>query len=298
MNLFFPLFAVLIWAANTVVNKLAASVIGAAEISFYRWLLAGLLFTPFLLRPVWRNRAVIRAHFGQLLVLSLLGLVIYQSLAYYAAHSTSATSMGIVLSLLPLLTLLLANRMLGTALSAAAWVGTLLSLVGILLVVSQGQPARLLAQPINPGDALMLLATLSYALYGVLLKKWALPLPPTVMLYVQIGITVIMLLPLYLLSPKTGIRPENVGLILFAGIPTSMLAPILWMVGVARLGPARAALTINLLPLFTAMLAVPLLGETLAMHHLIGGGLTLLGVLLSERGKLATVAPEKKLAAV
>lgn len=47
----FPLIAVLIWSVNTVVSKMAADSIGAAEIGFYRWLVAAVLFTPFLCRP-------------------------------------------------------------------------------------------------------------------------------------------------------------------------------------------------------------------------------------------------------
>ncbi|MBL8509476.1 MAG: EamA family transporter, partial [Chitinimonas sp.] len=77
----FPLLAVLIWAGNTVVNKLAAGAIYPAEIGFYRWLLAGLLFTPFMLRPVLRNWPAIRPHLGKLVVLGILGMATYQSLA-------------------------------------------------------------------------------------------------------------------------------------------------------------------------------------------------------------------------
>lgn len=293
--LLFPLLAVAIWAGNTIVNKMAAGAIGAAEIAFYRWLLAGLLFTPFLGLSVWRQRRQIRAHWDKLLVLSLLGLVIYQSLAYYAAYTTSATHMGIVLSLLPLLTLLLSSLLLAQRVGHAAWIGGLLSLGGIVWLVSHGHPARLLHEPIRNGDGLMLLATLSYALYGVLLKKWSLPFTPTLALYVQIVFSVLVLLPLYVLSPKTGIDSDNLGLILYAGIPTSMLAPILWMIGVQKLGPGRAALWINVLPLLTALLAVPLLGETLAAYHAVGGGLALAGVLLGERwGKGASRSARPK----
>ena len=76
-----PLLAVLIWSANTVVSKLAAGAIGPAEISFYRWLLAALLFTPFTLGPMLRDWSAIRPQLGRIFVLGLLGMVIYQCLA-------------------------------------------------------------------------------------------------------------------------------------------------------------------------------------------------------------------------
>ncbi|MGT2489611.1 EamA family transporter [Cupriavidus basilensis] len=67
-----------------------------AEISFYRWLLAALLFTPLALRPVLRNWPAIRPRCGRIAVLGLLGMVAYQCLAYYAAYMTTATHMGII----------------------------------------------------------------------------------------------------------------------------------------------------------------------------------------------------------
>lgn len=178
MNYAFPLLAILIWAGNTVVNKLAVGAIFPAEIGFYRWVLAGLLLSPFLLRAVLRNRAAIRPHLGKIVILGVLGMAVYQSLAYFAAAITSATNMGIILSLMPLMSLALAIATLGQRLSAGALLGALVSFAGVLVVVSGGDPAALLAHGLNLGDAMMLIATLAYAVYSTLLKKWQLRLPP------------------------------------------------------------------------------------------------------------------------
>ncbi|GLR11597.1 hypothetical protein GCM10007907_03870 [Chitinimonas prasina] len=279
----FPLLAVLIWAGNTVVNKLAAGAIYPAEIGFYRWLLAGLLFTPFMLRPVLRNWPAIRPHLGKLVVLGILGMATYQSLAYYAAHLTTATNMGIILSLMPLMALALSIAMLGQQLTLGALAGAVVSLLGVLLVISNGRPDTLLSHGIGRGDAMMLVATLAYAIYSVLLKKWQLKLPPLQMLYIQILVAIVGLLPLYLASPKTGLTATNIPMIIFAAVFASMLAALAWMHGVARLGPSRTALFFNLLPLFTALIAAAALHEALSLHHLLGGILILGGVLIAER---------------
>ncbi|BCL76598.1 hypothetical protein JHS3_23340 [Jeongeupia sp. HS-3] len=285
-QLLFPVLAVLIWAANTVVNKLAAGAIGPAEIGFYRWLLAALLFTPFMLRPLLQHRAALRAQAGKIVVLGLLGMVIYQSLAYYAAHSTSATNMGIILSLMPMMALALAIALLGQRLTLGAIAGSVVSFAGVLIVVSGGSVAALLQHGVGTGDALMLIATLAYALYSVLLKKWQIKLPSLVLLYLQILVAVVLLLPLYLASPKVGLSAANIPLVLYAGLFASMLAPLLWMHGVAKAGPSRTTLLFNLSPVFTALIAAtPVLHERLAWYHLVGGVLTLAGVLLSERWK-------------
>lgn len=279
----YPLMAVLIWSGNTVISKMAAGSIQPMQIAFLRWALAALLFTPFVLPAVWRNRRAIYPHLGKLLVLSVLGLVLYQSLAYYAAHMTTATNMGIILSLMPLMTLLLAIVVLRQYLTYGGLIGCLVSLAGILIVVSHGEPAQLLHQGVGYGDLLMLLATFCYALYGVLLKKWPMQLPFMQSLYMQVILTVMVLLPFYLLSPQSPFTVYNIGLILYAGIPTSMAAPLFWLKGIGQLGPSRTAMLINLSPILTALIAAGVLGEALAAYHLYGGLLTIGGVLLTER---------------
>ncbi|WP_296259168.1 MULTISPECIES: DMT family transporter [unclassified Pseudomonas] len=283
MQYLYPLFTVMIWAGNNVITKAAAGRIFPAEIGFYRWLLAGLLFTPFLLGPVLRNRAAIRPIIGKVAILGVLGMAIYQSLAYYAANITTATNMGIILSLVPVMTLGMSIASLGTALTAGALVGALVSFAGVLLVVSQGSWAVLVAHGVNLGDLMMLIATLAYATYSTLLKKWQLRMPPLQLLYLQVLVAIVALFPFFVLSPKTGLNAGNIPLVLYACIPTSMVAPLLWMKAIGMLGPSRTTLFFNLVPILTALVAALALGERLASYHFIGGALTLGGVILAER---------------
>ncbi len=190
MQYLFPLLAVFIWAGNTVVNKLAVGIIQPAEIGFFRWLLVGLALMPFMLGPVLRNRRYILANLGKFVVLGLLGMAVYQSLAYYAAALTSATNMGIILSLMPLMSLGLASSILAHRLNAGALLGALVSLAGVVLVISQGHLGALLEHGVNLGDAMMIVATLAYAVYSVLLKKWSLKLPAMQLLYLQVLVAI------------------------------------------------------------------------------------------------------------
>ena len=283
MQYAFPLLAIFIWAGNTVVNKMAVGAIFPAEIGFYRWLLAGLLFTPFMFRQVLAHWSQIRPNLGRIFVLGVLGMAVYQSLAYFAATLTTATNMGIILSLMPLMSLTLAILSLGQRLTAGALAGAVLSFAGVLVVVSTGSLTALLSHGVNLGDAMMLIATLAYAIYSTLLKKWQLRLPPLVLLYLQVLVAVVVLFPLFWLSPKVGPNLHNAGLVLYACLLASMLAPLAWMRSVATLGPSRTTLFFNLLPLITALIAAAVLHEALAWYHLLGGALTLGGVILSER---------------
>ena len=285
MQYAFPLLTIFIWSVNTVITKAASEVIFPSEIGFYRWLLAGLLFTPFMLLPVWRNRAAIRPLLGKIVVLGALGMAVYQSLAYFAAGMTTATNMGIIQSLVPVMALGLSIACLGTRLTWGALLGAVISFAGVIVVVAAGNLTGLIEQGMNRGDAIVLFAAAAYALYSMLLKKWQLRLPPLHLLYMQILVAIVVLFPLFILSPRTGLNASNIALVLYAAIPTSMLAPWLWMTSIMRLGPSRTTLFFNLMPIATALIAAVALDEQLALYHQYGGALTLCGVILAERWK-------------
>lgn len=283
MFFLFPLFAVLIWSVNAIVNKLSVSAIEPAAISFYRWLLALLVLTPFVLPGVIRQWQTIRPHLLRLMVLGLLGMALYQSLAYYAAHSVSALFMGIIAALIPLLTVLLSVVILRIAPTVGILAGSLISFCGLIWLVSAGNLDQLLHHGIGAGEAMMLAASASYALYGVMTKRWSIPLPVWQSLYVQIAFGVLLLLPGFLMTPDVALTPHNLPLVAFAGLFASILAPWLWIHGVQKLGASITSIFMNLTPVFTALIAVLFLREHLHSYHWIGGGLTLTGVLLAQR---------------
>jgi drug/metabolite transporter (DMT)-like permease len=128
----------------------------------------------------------------------------------------------------------------------------------------------------------MLVAVAANAFYGVLLKRWAShwSLSTWQQLYVQIGFGVLILVPFWLAEPISSITPANAPLILYAAIPASLGAPYFWMKGIKALGPAHASLFMNLLPVFVALLAWTLLGERIHAYQVIGGLITLSGVIV------------------
>ena len=159
MFFLYPLFAVIIWSINSIVSKLSADAIDPAAISFYRWLLALLVLTPFVLPGVWRTRQVIKPHLWRLAILGLLGMVLYQSLAYYAAQSVSALFMGIIGALIPLLTVLLSVVILRIAATRGLRLGRIISFTGLVWLVSEGNVMQLLNHGLGKGELLMLAAS-------------------------------------------------------------------------------------------------------------------------------------------
>ncbi len=216
------------------------------------------------------------------MILGLLGMMLYQSLAYYAAHTVSALMMGIITALIPLLTVLLSIVLLRLPPTRGILAGSIISFAGLVWLVSGGNLPLLMHQGLGRGELMMLVASASYALYGVLTRRWALPIPNWQCLYMQILFAVLFLLPGFLHAPDVRLNMQNIPLVLFAGIAASLIAPFLWILGVYRLGASNTALFMNLMPIITAIIAVVFLHEHLHHYHLIGGGMALIGVWLAQ----------------
>ncbi|MFB3241152.1 DMT family transporter [Aeromonas salmonicida] len=278
----FPFSCMAIWSGNAIVSKLAVGLLSPAALAWSRWMVAAIILTPFLAHRAWRDRAKLRAGFYQLAALALLGMVLNQTLGYYAAQTLGATEIGLMMGLTPLMTVPLSIWLLRERPTWGALLGGLISILGLTILLGQGDPSRLFTQGIHIGSVYMLLSAGTYALYSVLLKKWDLGLDNWSMLYGQVLCSLLFLTPFYLLVDGQWPDGRALWLILYAGIPTSALSPWLWMQGIALLGASRTAIFMNLLPVMTAALAISWLGETLTSYHLIGGGMTLLGVLLAQ----------------
>lgn len=280
----FPFIAIVLWAGNVIVSKLSASTIHPSAITFYRLLLAVSLMSCFLLIPAWRNRRIIFQHWVKLAFLGFLSMALYQSLSYLAAESTTATNMAIVTALTPLLTMFLSVLILRDAPTKGMLIGGVLSLLGLAYLLSQGHPFMILSLGIHMGDGLMLCAAFSYALYSVLLRRWDLPIKGWQSTYIQASSALICIIPMLFFVPSglAEINRETLPLIAYAGVLASIVLPFCWIQGVKLIGPNRCSMFMNMLPILTAATAIILLHEKVYAYHMIGGVITLLGILLAQ----------------
>ncbi|WP_434778697.1 DMT family transporter [Neisseria sp. Ec49-e6-T10] len=296
MAFLYPLLAVLIWAVNAIVNKLSAGAIDPAAISFYRWLLALLVLTPFVLPRIISHWHDVKPHLFKFLILGLLGMALYQSLAYYAAYTISALTIGIFVSIIPLLTVLLSIFILKSPPTIRILIGSILSFIGIVWLISGGHPMILVQSGVGKGELMMLIAAIAYALYGVLTKHWSIPVSNWQSLYMQIIFGVLLLFPEFLFTHNISLNTHNIWLVIYAGIPASIIAPFVWIQGVIKLGASKTALFMNLTPIFTAIISIFFLHESLHSYHLIGGILTLIGVAIAQRLQLPSRKNKKIIA--
>jgi drug/metabolite transporter (DMT)-like permease len=277
-----PLISVLIWGGNSIVNKMSVSVIEPSAMSFYRWFFAFLILTPFCIRSVIKHRQVIKPHLLKLAVLASLGMGLHQSLGYFAAVTTTASNLALITSLVPLISLFLSVPLLGKRLSKMSLIGATVALTGLSFMLGQGDALFFLHSTINQGDGIMLVAALVYALYGVLIKRWSIPLSNWQLIYMQVMFAVVFLFPLLLSSDSYVISDSAFSVVAYASIAASIIAPWCWIKAIDKIGADNSAMFMNLMPVFAVSLAAAILGEEIRNYHLIGGVMVIVGVILAQ----------------
>ncbi len=281
------LICTLAWAGNALIARATAGMLPPISLSFWRWSTALLLLLPFTLSGLWLHRGVLWTHRYRVLVLAALSISTYNTLLYLAAQSTTAINITLVNTGLPVAAFLWSVLLLKQWPTRATLLGTLLSCVGLLLILTAGEPQRLAQLAFNPGDLIMVVAVLAWGLYSVLLQRWRLPIPGLILLAAMLLCGVPLLLPFYLWEyAQHGflpLSPVTLGAVVYTAVMASIVAYLAWNNGVRVLGPATASLFSYLMPVFAALLGFLLLGEVLRWFHYIGGGFTFLGLLLATR---------------
>jgi drug/metabolite transporter (DMT)-like permease len=277
----------LIWAGHSVVGKLAVGEIGPMTLTFLRWSLA--------LGPIcFAARRTLRADFAVMKKrwlyvgsLGALGYTAFNALFYLAAHYTAALNMSLIQACVPALVLIGAAVGFGARPSAMQGLGAAATMAGVATIACQGDVTRFASLAFNFGDVLLFVACVFFAYYTLGLRNR----PAVSGIGFLAGMALAALItsiPPFLYEVGTGgfVWPSGRGLavLVYAALGPAFLAQVLYMRGVELIGPGRAGVFVNLVPVFGAFLAVALLGEPLKGFHLVALALVVGGILLAQRG--------------
>jgi len=289
----------LFWSGNWIAGRALRDAFDPVTLNFWRWTVAAVVLAPFALPAIRGKGALLRRHAGILLLLAFTGVALFQSMVYLGLRSTLAVNAVLLNSSMPLFMLLCSWVIEREHASPRQIAGMLISLAGILVILSRGEPAALLLLELHAGDAWILLAMPVWGIYSVMLKRRPPELGGIAFLFVISVTGVLMLAPLAAL--QAALEPPRLpgaaaGLtVLYMGIAASVLAFICWNRGVAVVGANSAGFTIHLLPAFGTLLAILLLGETFQAFHATGIATILAGVLLATGTAPAKIsAPASK----
>ncbi len=276
-----PLF----WAGNFVVGRAVRGDVPPMTLSFGRWLIAFACLLPFAWRPLRRDLPRYWQHRWRLLGLAVVGVAAFNSLVYAGLRSTTATNGLLLNSFIPLLIVLFGALFYRQRLGARQYLGLALSFAGVLTIVLHGDWTRLAALQFSHGDLVVFAAMVCWALYTLWLRGMPADIDRVGLMEAQIGVAVVCLLPLFLWEYASGQRAQwnapALAAFAYVGIFPSVLAYLLYNLGVARVGPARAGLFIHLMPVFGALLSVLFLHEPLHAYHAAGFCLILAGLACS-----------------
>lgn len=275
----------LFWAGNAIAGKLAAGVIPPFTLTFVRWTLVVAIVYVVARPHLAAHRDIIRKHGLFVMLLGVLGFSFFNFALYGALNFTSALNVSIEQSAFPSVVMLLMFIIYRERISALQGVGVLLSVIGIAITVSQGSLARLLALEFNIGDVIMMLGVFVYSLYSILLR-YRPQLPWHIFMLIMAVGAALVALPPAIWEVANGVYPQASwkvpALLAYIILFPSLLSQVFWVRGVELIGPSRASVFINLVPVFGSGLAVLIVGEVFAAYHAAGIVFVVSGVMLAE----------------
>lgn len=280
----------LFWGGNVVAGKLAVGHIDPHALMIVRWGGALLAVLPFAIKPLRRDWPTIRGNLPLLLFYGAVGYATFNVLLYLAAYSTSGVNIAIEQVAVNIFVMLLNFAVFRTRVRALQLAGVGLTILGVALTATHGDLRRLLTLDVNLGDALMMLGCLAYAVYSLTLRYR----PATNWLSFLVVTFVGAIIASFAFQFALGGGPAQLGRVLteitwqgwlvalYTMFFPSVISQLLYVRGVELIGPNRASLFINLIPLFGTIGSVLLLGERLETSHLVAAALIIVGIVLAE----------------
>ncbi len=276
----------LFWGGNAVASRLAVGEISPFALTAFRWI-GVCAIMPVLLWPQMKAHAAdLRAGWRYILFTGVLGFTIFNALMYIAGHSTTAINIGIIQGSIPVFVLIGSALVYGTRAGPVQILGVCITILGVLVTATRGDPDVLKTLAVAPGDGWMLLACLLYASYTVSLRRRP-AMPGLVFFTASALVACLMSLPLLAIEAVMGKleMPTYRGwlIVAFVTIGPSLVSQICFLRAVELIGPGRAGIFVNLVPIFAAFLAVIILGEPFAAYHGVALALVLGGIVIAER---------------
>lgn len=279
--------AVLCWLLSAgvyIAAKWVSSEMPPWALCFWRVLIACAILLPIVHRHFGDMVALARARPLELIAIGGMGLAICQGLIFVGLEHADATTAGIIIALIPIITMILARLILAEPMGPWQAIGSMLAFLGIVVIIVKGSPAALLRLDLNPGELWIVAGTFFFSLYTVLLRRAKFDLDRLPLLVLLLGAAVLTALPFYLFELASDERStlDGSGLIALAyvAIPGGALMYYLFNRSIEALGASRAGVFLYVQTIFIAVLAYLILGEQLQPYHLEGAALIIAGLLL------------------
>ena len=280
--------ASLCWSGNFIIGKFATLFeIPPLTLNTFRWISVWLILIPFTYKEIYSNLAYIKKNF---LIIGFMGVITistFNSVVYFALNYTQVINAVLVLAIIPAVTIVLSSLMKVEKTNTFQIFGLILSIIGVGSIISNGDVQRIVSLSFNNGDLWMLVCVLSWALYSTLLKKNKFKLSQFSLIQIMVSVGVIFLIPQYFYEQSIGLElnfNKAFFLILFYVVVfPAIVAYYCWQKGIEIIGPNRATMFIQLMPLFSAVMAIIIFKEKFELYHFVGATFIVSGIYLSNK---------------
>jgi drug/metabolite transporter (DMT)-like permease len=280
--------AALFWSGNFIVGKFATLFqIPPLTLNVYRWISVWLILMPFTYKEIYNHLPSIKKNW---LVISFMGVITistFNSVVYFALNYTQVINAVLVLAAIPAATIVFSSLMNVEKTNIFQILGLFFSIIGIGSIISYGDIQKIISLSFNKGDLWMLVCVLSWALYSTLLKKNKFEFSQFSLIQLMVSAGILFLIPQLIYEKSIGLElnyNKAFFLILFYVVVFPAIAAYYcWQKGVEIIGPNRASMFIQLMPLFSAVMAIIIFNEKFQLYHFIGAIFIVLGIYLSNK---------------
>ncbi|MEG4347488.1 DMT family transporter [Microcoleus sp. A003_D6] len=287
--------ATVIWAGNFIVARAFNQDILPVGLAFWRWAIAVATLAPFTVRAAVSDWKLIKKHLRYLTVSALLGVTAFNTLIYIAGHTTLAVNMALIATSSPVFIVLMSRLFYGERISLTRAAGIAIAISGVVLLIAGGSLERLLSISLERllsisfaiGDLYMLLASIIFAGYTMLVKRKPPNLRMTTFTLCTFSLGLLFLSPFYALEcwiyHPVAFNPSIALALLYVGVLSSVVAFLAWNQAIALIGPNRTALIYYLIPVFSGIAARLFLGEAISWVHIFSTLAIVCGIIITNR---------------
>ena len=291
---FILILTTIFWSGNFIVGKAASMFqIPPFSLNFYRWFFAGLILLPFTYKEIINNKKYILDNLGFFIILGITSITIFNSIVYYSLYYTQVISGILMISTIPVWIIFISSILRIEKTNIFQIFGVVLSLIGVVFIISKANIDLLKNLEFNKGDLTMVVAMFSWAVYSALLKKKKYEISQITLLQIVIICGLAFLIPIYFIEMNMGHviklgKPFYLTLtyvVIFPGLASFFF----WIKGIALIGANRAGVFLHLMPIFGAIMAMIIFDEKFMFYHFLGAIFIIAGITLSNKKTINNV---------
>ena len=278
----------LFWSGNFIVGKAASTYeIPPFSLNFYRWLFAGLILLPFTFREIFKKKNYIFNNIGFFVILGITSITIFNSTVYYSLYYMQVISGVLMISTIPVWIMFISSILGIEKTNKFQILGVILSLVGVLFIITKSDIHVIKNLAFNRGDLIMASGMFAWALYSALLKKKTYEISQITLLEVVIISGLVFLVPIYILEMNFGnqiiLGTPFILTLSYVVIFPGLASFFFWIKGIGIIGANRAGVFLHLMPVFGSIMAIVFFGEKFMIYHLLGAIFIVAGITLSNK---------------